>query len=169
MSHSKPHTIGHQLERLAKTVCDWTGSSSAFGAACGVVVIWLLSGPLFNFSDTWQLVINTGTTIVTFLMVFLIQRTQNKESLAVQLKLNELVAAVQGASNRLIDVEDLTEEELHALHKHYAKLVAMSRTDASLTSSHSIEEAQARHARKRHPEGDRERPSDQQPTNDHAR
>ncbi len=91
----------------------------------GIVVVWLVTGPLFGFSDTWQLVINTGTTIVTFLMVFLIQRSQNKDSLAVQLKLNELVAAVQGASNRLIDVEDLTEEELRALHRHYAKLVAM--------------------------------------------
>jgi low affinity Fe/Cu permease len=166
MSHTKSHSIGHQLEGLAKTVCEWTGSSSAFATASAVVLIWLLSGPFFNFSDTWQLVINTGTTIVTFLMVFLIQRTQNKESLAVQLKLNELVAAVQGASNRLIDVEDLTEEELHALHKHYAQLVAMSRKDESLTSSHSIEEAQARHVRKLHPEGNRERPSDRQPAND---
>jgi low affinity Fe/Cu permease len=96
-------------------------------------------------------VINTGTTIVTFLMVFLIQRTQNKDSLAVQLKLNELVAAVEGASNRLIDVEDLTEEELRILHRHYAKLVAMSRKDASLTTSHSVEEAQARHSRKLRP------------------
>jgi low affinity Fe/Cu permease len=148
MSHTKRHSFGRQLERLSKAVSDWTGSSSAFGVACAVVLIWLISGPFFNFSDTWQLVINTGTTIVTFLMVFLIQRSQNKESLAVQLKLNELVAAVQGASNRLIDVEDLTEEELRTLHKHYAKLVAMSRKDGSLTTSHSIEEAQVRHSRK---------------------
>jgi len=86
--------------------------------------------------------------VVTFLMVFLIQRSQNKESLAVQLKLNEIVAAVQGASNQLIDVEDLNEDELQALHRHYAKLVAMSRKDASLTESHSVEEAKARHTRK---------------------
>ena len=98
---------------------------------------------MFGYSDTWQLVINTGTTVVTFLMVFLIQRSQNKDSLAVQLKLNELVAAMQGASNRLIDVEDLTEEELRALHRHYARLVAMSRNDARLTESHSVEEAQS--------------------------
>ena len=116
--------------------------------------IWALTGPIFQYADTWQLVINTGTTIVTFLMVFLIQRMQNKESLAVQLKLNELVAAVQGASNRLIDVEDLTEEELRTLHSHYAKLVAMSRADSSLGSSHSVEEAQVRHSRKsRQPDG----------------
>jgi low affinity Fe/Cu permease len=145
---SKHHRIGRQLERFSRTVCSWTGGSQAFALACGVILVWLLTGPLFGFSDTWQLVINTGTTVVTFLMVFLIQRTQNKESLAVQLKLNELVAAVQGASNRLIDVEDLTEEELHALHSHYAKLVAMSRSDASLTKSHSVEEAQVRHSRK---------------------
>jgi low affinity Fe/Cu permease len=146
MAHHNP--IGRQLERWSRVVCNWTGSSGAFALACAVVLIWLATGPLFNYSDTWQLVINTGTTVVTFLMVFLIQRTQNKESLAVQLKLNELVAAVQGASNRLIDVEDLTEEELRTLHRHYAKLVAMSRGDTSLTASHSVEEAQARHSRK---------------------
>ena len=86
----------------------------------GVILVWVVTGPVFHYSDTWQLVINTGTTIVTFLMVFLIQRAQNKESLAVQLKLNELVAAMEGASNRLIDVEDLTEEELMTLHRSIA-------------------------------------------------
>ncbi len=151
MVRTKQNPIGRQLERFSRMVCNWTGSSAAFALACGVVLVWLLTGPLFGFSDTWQLVINTGTTIVTFLMVFLIQRTQNKDSLAVQLKLNELVAAVEGASNRLIDVEDLTEEELRILHRHYAKLVAMSRNDASLTTSHSVEEAQARHSRKLRP------------------
>jgi low affinity Fe/Cu permease len=146
MRHKKVGGIGQQLEKLSKVVGEWTGSTTAFALACGVVLAWLVTGPLFGFSDTWQLVINTGTTIVTFLMVFLIQRMQNKESLAVQLKLNELVAAVQGASNRLIDVEDLTEEELHTLHKHFAKLVAMSQADSSLGISHSVEEAQVRHS-----------------------
>jgi low affinity Fe/Cu permease len=113
-----------------------------------VVVVWLVSGPMFQYSDTWQLVINTGTTIVTFLMVFLIQRTQNKDSLALQLKLNELVAAMEGASNRLISVEDLSEEELETLHKHYRKLAEMAKKGAKLTESHSIEEAEARHASK---------------------
>jgi low affinity Fe/Cu permease len=148
MGRRKQSSLSLQLEKLSRIVCRWTGSSSAFGVACAVILVWLVTGPIFGFSDTWQLVINTGTTVVTFLMVFLIQRSQNKESLAVQLKLNELVAAVQGASNRLIDVEDLTEEELRALHRHYAKLVAMARTDTSLTTSHSVEEAQARHSRK---------------------
>jgi low affinity Fe/Cu permease len=113
-----------------------------------VIVIWAVTGPIFRFSDTWQLVINTGTTIVTFLMVFLIQRTQNKDALAIHLKLNEIVAALEGASNRLIDVEDLTEDEVQLLHEHYQKLVAMAKSDMKLTVSHSIEEAQERHLRK---------------------
>jgi low affinity Fe/Cu permease len=117
--------------------------------AVGIVVVWLLTGPLFRYSDTWQLVINTGTTIVTFLMVFLIQRAQNKESLAVQLKLNELVAAMQGSSNRLIDVEDLSEHELNLLHTYYRRLAAMAKTDEDLRQSHSVEEAQQRHNFKR--------------------
>jgi low affinity Fe/Cu permease len=113
-----------------------------------VIVVWLATGPLFGFSDTWQLVINTGTTIVTFLMVFLIQRAQNKDALALQLKLNEIVAALEGASNRLIDVEDLSEEELLALRKHFQVLVERSRNDFNLTQSHSVEEAEQRHRRK---------------------
>jgi low affinity Fe/Cu permease len=149
MARRKQRMLSRQLEQLSRVVCRWTGGSGAFGLACAIVLVWLLSGPIFHYSDTWQLVINTGTTVVTFLMVFLIQRSQNKESLAVQLKLNELVAAVQGASNRLIDVEDLTEDELHALHRYYAKLVSMSRSDSSLTESHSVEEAQVVHRRKR--------------------
>jgi low affinity Fe/Cu permease len=116
--------------------------------ACAVVLAWIATGPLFDYSNTWQLVINTGTTIITFLMVFLIQRSQNKDSLAVQLKLNELVAAMAGASNRLIDCEDMNEAELRTLHRHYAMLVNMARKEQSLTSSHSVEEAEERHARK---------------------
>jgi len=136
------------FERLSRVATWWTGSSSAFAIACLVIVVWLGTGPVFGYSDTWQLVINTGTTIVTFLMVFLIQRSQNKDSLAIQLKLNELVAALQGASNRLIDVEDLTEEELNILHSHFTKLAAMAKKDLNLTMSHSIEEAEERHHRK---------------------
>ena len=120
----------------------------AFSLACVVVLVWVATGPLFDYSNTWQLVINTGTTIITFLMVFLIQRSQNKDSLAIQLKLNELVAAMAGASNRLIDCEDMNEEELRTLHRHYAVLVAMARKEGSLTMSHSVEEAEVRHARK---------------------
>ena len=104
--------------------------------------------PVFGFSDTWQLVINTSTTIVTFLMVFLIQRTQNKDSLAIHLKLNELVAAMAGASNRLIDVEALSEKELETLHRYYAELTKLARTASDVTESHSVEEARQRHSLK---------------------
>ena len=104
---------------------------------------------MFGYSNTWQLVINTGTTIVTFLMVFLIQRSQNKESLAIQLKLNELVAALEGASNRLIDVEGFTEQDLQVLKKHYGKLAKLAASDFDLGKSHSVEEAEHRHERKR--------------------
>ena len=135
-------------ESLSSRATAWTGRSSAFGVAVLIIVVWLCSGPLFHFSDTWQLVINTGTTIVTFLMVFLIQHTQNKDTRAIEMKLNEIVASIHGASNRLIDIEDLTEEELETLHQHYKKLVTMSRKDASLTESHSVEEARVRHKKK---------------------
>jgi low affinity Fe/Cu permease len=144
MPHRRHGALGPWFEEFSTAITRWTGSSTAFGIACAIVLTWLLSGPVFHFSDTWQLVINTGTTIVTFLMVFLIQRSQNKESLALQLKLNEIVAAVEGASNRLIDVEDLSEEELHALHGFYQRLAVMAKKDASLTHSHSIEEADQR-------------------------
>ena len=136
------------LERFAKWATAWTGSSWAFALAVGVILAWLVTGPIFHFSDTWQLVINTGTTIVTFLMVFLIQRAQNKESLAIELKLNEIVAALEGASNRLINVEDLSEDEVCALHKHYAKLAELTKCERELMQSHSIEEASGRHRRK---------------------
>ena len=118
-SHSKKMKRKGWMERIALIATHWSGSSVAFILAAGVIVVWLVSGPLFGFSDTWQLVINTGTTIVTFLMVFLIQRSQNKEAVALQLKLNELVAAIEGARNRLINIEDLSEAEIATLHKHY--------------------------------------------------
>jgi low affinity Fe/Cu permease len=137
------------LERLAHHVTIWTGRSAAFGLALGIIVVWGVTGPLFGFSDTWQLVINTGTTIVTFLMVFLIQRTQNKDALAIHLKLNEIVAALEGASNRLITVEDLTEAEIQVLHAHYQQLAVMAMRDDVLTRSHSIDEAERRHIYKR--------------------
>jgi low affinity Fe/Cu permease len=142
-------------------VTDWVGSSRAFAMALAVIVAWALMGPLFGFSDTWQLVINTGTTIVTFLMVFLIQRSQNKDAVALHLKLNEIVAALQGASNRLINVEDLTESEVRMLHRHYGRLAELSRENGSLTESHSIEQAVTRHASKhtRHGRPDRAAPS----------
>jgi low affinity Fe/Cu permease len=134
--------------RFASWISAKAGSTAAFILAFSVVIAWGLTGPLFGYSDTWQLVINTSTTIVTFLMVFLIQRAQNKESLAVQLKLNELVAAMEGASNRLISVEDLSEEELEILHKHYRRLAQMAAEARRITESHSIEEAESRHESK---------------------
>jgi low affinity Fe/Cu permease len=137
------------LEHSARAVTVWTGSSQAFAGAVGVIIVWALLGPVFHFSDTWQLVINTGTTIVTFLMVFLIQRSQNKDSLAIHLKLNEIVAVLQGASNRLINVEDLTEHEVATLHRHYQTLAEIAKRDTTLTASHSVEEAETRAARKR--------------------
>ena len=136
---------GNVLERFAAAATRWTGTTFAFLAAVLVIVAWVVTGPIFHFSDTWQLVINTGTTIVTFLMVFLIQRAQNKDSLAVQIKLNELIAAVEGASNRLIAAEDLGEADLKALEEHFQKLAEMAKSERRLTESHSIEEAQARH------------------------
>jgi len=142
--------LGQRLERWSRLVTNWTGSSWAFAIAALVIVVWLASGPFFHYSDTWQLVINTGTTIVTFLMVFLIQRSQNKDALAVHLKLNELVAAVHGASNRLIDVEALSETDLMKLHRFYKHLSEMAKRDVDLGQSHSVEEADALHRRKHH-------------------
>jgi low affinity Fe/Cu permease len=133
------------FSRFAKWTAHATGHPLAFVLAAFTIGVWLITGPLFGFSDTWQLVINTGTTIATFLMVFLIQRSQNKDALALHIKLNELVAAMEGASNRLIDVEDLTEQELTVLHEHYASLATMAKREINLTKSHSVEEAEARH------------------------
>ena len=148
MRRRRPHPLGILAEHVSAVVTRWTGSTMAFTLACLIVLVWVATGPFFDYSDTWQLVINTGTTIVTFLMVFLIQRSQNKDSLAIQLKLNELVAAMTGASNRLIGCEDLDEQELRTLHRHYAALVDLAKKEASLTMSHSVEEAEERHARK---------------------
>jgi low affinity Fe/Cu permease len=139
---------GSFFARMARTVTDWSGSTPAFFLAVLLIAVWAVSRPLFESFDTWQLVINTLTTIITFLMVFLIQRAQNKDSRAIHLKLNELVAAIEGASNRLINVEDITEEELHALHAHYCRLVELAKKDFKVTDSHSIEEAGERHMRK---------------------
>ncbi len=136
------------LAKVSKWATDWSGSSAAFGLAALTIVVWLASGPVFQFSDTWQLVINTSTTIVTFLMVFLIQRAQNKDSQAIHLKLNEIVASLKGASNRLINVEGMTEDEIRILHTHYCTLVELAKADEDLTQSHSVEEASERHESK---------------------
>src|SRR4029450_2972609 len=153
--------VSRLLERFSMLATEWAGSSLAFVVAVSVIAAWVVTGPLFGFSDTWQLVINTGTTVVTFLMVFLIQRAQNKESKIVQLKLSEIVAALAGASTRLIDVEGLSERELEVLHRHYQALAKLAAEEADLLTSHSIDEAASRHAEKmmkRARRPDRQRP-----------
>jgi low affinity Fe/Cu permease len=129
------------FDKFSTSVAKATGSSAAFTIAILFIVIWGLSGPLFHFSDTWQLVINTATSVITFLMVFLIQQSQNKDTLALQLKLNELIASHHRASNRLIDIEDLTSDELTRLKQFYTELGELAEKDKDLYKSHSIEDA----------------------------
>lgn len=129
------------FERFSSKVAHATGSQWAFFIALLAIVVWAITGPVFGYSDTWQLVINTGTTIITFLMVFVIQKSQNKDSKSVQLKLNELIAANKLASNRLIVVEDLTEEELDTLHQYYCRLAEETKKRMDMKESHSVEEA----------------------------
>jgi low affinity Fe/Cu permease len=137
------------FDKFSTAVTKATGSPTAFLIAVVIVVVWSVTGPIFNYSDTWQLVINTGTTIVTFLMVFLIQQSQNKDTVALQLKLNELIACNEKASNRLIDIEDLTDEELQVLKKFYIKLSDLAEKESNLHASHSIDEAEDNNKRKR--------------------
>ena len=141
-------SFGVIFNRFSNVVTRATGTPAAFIGAFAVIIIWALTGPLFGFSDTWQLVINTGTTIITFLMVFVIQQSQNKDTMALQLKLNELIAANKEASNRLVDIEDLTDEELQVLKKFYVKLAKLSQKDQELFATHSIDEATQNHAEK---------------------
>lgn len=136
------------IERLASWGAKAAGSSAAFIGAFTVVLLWAITGPVFHYSETWQLVINTGTTIITFLMVFLIQKSQNKDSLAIQLKLNELVASHEMASNRLVDVENITEDELKVIQKYYAKLSSLTKASQSLKETHSLDEAEENHSKK---------------------
>ena len=138
----------HILEKLASHVTKATGSNPAIIAAFSIVIVWAICGPFYNYSSQWQLVINTGTTIVTFLMVFLIQKSQNKDALAIQLKLNELVAAHEFASNRLVDVENMTEEELKIIQKYYSRLSMSAKKDESMQQLHSIEEEEEKHLAK---------------------
>jgi len=139
----------NSLERISRVTNVWLGSSPAFILALAFVLIWLGTGPIFDFSETWQLINNAVTSIVTFLMVFIIQRAQNKEFLTLHLKLNELVAAQQGASNRIINIEEMSEEDVNTLHRHYDKLADLAEAEKSLTHSHSIEEAEERHEQKK--------------------
>ena len=133
---------------MASACTRFAGGAPAFMIAFILILAWLITGPIFKFSNTWQLVMNTITSIITFLMVFLIQHSQNKDSLAIQLKLNELLAAMQGASNRLVNAESLSEEELQTLKKYYDKLYQMSKKEENFSESHSIEEAAQDHKAK---------------------
>lgn len=133
------------FERFANWATIATGSSAAFIIAAAIILVWIVTGPIFHYSDTWQLIINTGTTIVTFLMVFLIQKSQNKDSKAIHLKLNELLASHQGASNRMVNLEDLTEAELDQLHRFYVALSKFAEKEDDITCTHSIDAAEENH------------------------
>lgn len=139
------------FNRFSTRVTRLAGRPIATMLAFCVVLVWGITGPFFGFSDTWQLVINTGTTVVTFLMVFIIQQSVNKDTIAIQLKLNELIACHERASNRVIDIEDLTEEELEVLKKFYVKLSFLAQREGDLFSSHSIDEADEYHKKKVRP------------------
>ena len=115
-------SMRHQFRRLACGTADWVGSPLAFLAAMVLVIVWAAMGPVFHYSDTWQLVINTGTTILTFLMVFLIQSTQNRDATAIHLKLDELIRAVKGARTSLVRLEEFSDEELTALQEQFRRL-----------------------------------------------
>jgi low affinity Fe/Cu permease len=129
------------FERFSANVTTVTGKPIAFILACIIILSWVITGPLFHYSDTWQLVINTGTTIITFLMVFVIQQSQNKDTTALHLKLNELIAASSTASNRLVDVEELSADELQTLKKFYTELSKLAKSEVDIHSTHSIDEA----------------------------
>jgi low affinity Fe/Cu permease len=142
MARKKRSSLSILFNKFSSKVTKVTGKPAAFILAIFVIIIWVISGPIFDFSDTWQLVINTGTTIITFLMVFVIQHSQNKDTLAIQLKLNELIAANYYASNRLVAIEDLTEEELDVIKKYYTHLAKTAKNESDIHATHSLDEAQ---------------------------
>lgn len=160
--HTENPSMKHKLQlkgrhsifdRFAGVVTRAAGSQWAFTGAVAIVVIWALTGPFLDYSESWQLVINTGTTIVTFMMVFLIQQSQNKDSLAIHIKLNELLASQQTASNRTISIEDLDEEDLLTLREFYCRLSELAQKEGGIKATHSLDDAQGVHARKsRRPE-----------------
>lgn len=147
MSRPAPsNPIGDAFRRVACKCAELVGSSGAFALAVLVVVAWAASGPMFGFSDTWQLIINTGTTIVTFLMVFLIQNAQNRDNKALHLKLDELIHAIKEARNEIMDVEDMSDAELERLHKEFVRKSRGPRADPS---DQSLREAVATERRRR--------------------
>jgi len=124
MSVTKSRSL---FTRFSQATARWTGRPTAFALAAGTILVWGISGPLFGFSDTWQLVINTGTTIITFLMVFLIQNTQNRDSEAIQVKLDELIRVTEGAHTALLNLEELEEKELEQIRKQYEAIAERAR------------------------------------------
>jgi low affinity Fe/Cu permease len=136
------------FDRMATKATKASGKPAAFIIAGLLIIIWGITGPIFHYSDTWQLVINTSTTIITFLMVFIIQQTQNKDTTALQIKLNELIASSDSASNRLVNVEDLTSDDLELLKKFYIKLSTLAKKENDIHTSHSLDEAEVRHKQK---------------------
>lgn len=147
-SLQQPTQAKRLFTRISTKVTKATGNPITFIIAVLIIVAWAIAGPIFKFSDTWQLVINTGTTIITFLMVFVIQQSQNRDTVAIQLKLNELIACNAKASNRLIEIEELTDDELEQLKTFYARLVDLAQADTDIHKSHSIDEAQKSHQEK---------------------
>ena len=145
---SKRLSFSERAQVFSSAATVWAGTTTAQVAALATCAVWLIGGPWFGMERSWHLVFEPLTSFVPFLMVFLLQRSQNKDTMAVQLKLNELVAALQGASNGLIDVENLSEEELKVIRAHYRRLAAMAKSEMEIGKSHSIEEAQARHSLK---------------------
>lgn len=138
-------TMKNTFRIIANRISIWTGSASVFLGAVAVIAIWAFTGPIFHYSDTWQLVINTGTTIITFLMVFLIQNTQNRDGKAVQLKLDELIRATKGARTQYVGLEDLSDTDLSELDKEFKLLVQNPGTVRALNKLHAkIEEENAR-------------------------
>lgn len=140
--------ISKLYNKISSVVTKATGSPVALVIAVSIIIIWAISGPIFHYSDTWQLVINTGTTVITFLMVFIIQQSQNKDTIAVHLKLNELIAVNEHASNRLVDIEDLSDKELEVLKQFYIKISEMAENDKELFTTHSLDEAAANSSKK---------------------
>lgn len=148
----KSDSLSRTFEKISNVITKAAGRPATSIGSIILVVVWAATGPFFNYSENWQLIINTSTTIITFLMVFVIQTSQNKDTIAVQIKLNELIAANRNASNRLIDVEDLTAKELEVLKKFYVELAELAENESDLFKSHSIDEARKVHRRKKEPE-----------------
>lgn len=140
--------LSQRFNQFSNWITKATGTPTAFLLALLVILIWGICGPVFHFSEVWQLVINTGTTIITFLMMFVIQQSQNKDTMALHLKLNELIAANENTSNRLVGSEDLSDEELETIKKFYVKLSSLAKKEKDLFTTHSLDEARENHEEK---------------------